>query len=163
MINDNVVHFACSKNRQTPVNVTLPRLELLVAPVGAILLHYFCHGTCNDITETSLWIDSTVAWVWVRQDPNRWKNFVCNHVTEIQSYTTPSQWRHCPGKDNPADLLSRGATAEQLKTMDVWWLGPSWLMQPPQHWPPNTPPVDNSLPEGKGCANHTLLKFLGNC
>jgi len=69
---------------------------------------------------------------------------------------TPSQWRHFPGKDNPADLLSRGVTAEQLKIMDVWWCGPSWLAQPPRHWPPNTPPVDVSLPEGKGSANQTL-------
>ena len=40
--------------------------------------------------------------------------------------------------------------------MDVWWRGPSWLAQPPQHWRPNTPPVDVSLLEGKGSANHTL-------
>ena len=68
----------------------------------------------------------------------------------------PSQWRHCPGKDNPADLLSRGVTAEQLKTMDVRWRGLSWLAQPPQYWPPNTPAVDVSLPLRKGSANHTL-------
>ena len=60
------------------------------------------------------------------------------------------------GQDNPADLLSRGVTAEQLKIMDVWWCGPSWLAQPPRHWPQNPPPVDVFLPEGKGSANHTL-------
>ena len=45
-----------------------------------------------------------------------------------------------------------------MKTIDVWWLGlgPSWLPQPPQHWPPNTRPVEVSLPEGKQSANHTL-------
>jgi hypothetical protein len=83
------------------------------------------------------------------------KTFVCNRVTEIQSYTTPSQRRHCPGKDNPADLLTRGVNAEQLKILDVWWHGPPWLAQPPQHWPLNAPPVD-VLPEGKGPTNHTL-------
>jgi len=139
-VDRNVVRLACSKNRLAPVKkVTLPRLELLAALVGARLLHYFCQATCIDITEATLWSDSTVALGWIRQDPNRWKTFVCNRVTEIHSYTTPSQWRHCPGKDNPADLLSRGVTAEQLKIMDVWWFGPSWLAQPPRHWPPNTP------------------------
>jgi len=152
----NVVRLACSKNRLAPVKkVTLPRLELLAALVGARLLHYFCQATCIDIMEAALWSDSTVALGWICQDPNRWKTFVCNQVTEIQSYMTPSQWRHCPGKDNPADLLSRGVTAKQLKIMDVWWCGPSWLAQPPWHWPPNTPPVDVSLPEGKGSANRT--------
>ena len=126
--------------QHAPVKVTLPRIQLTAALVGVTLLRYFCHATCLDITETTLWTDSTVALGSIRQDPNRWKTFVCNRVTEIQSYTTPSNWRHCPGKDNPADLLSRGVTAEQLKTMDVWWRGPSWLSQPPQYWPTNTPP-----------------------
>ena len=134
VVNDNVVHLACSKNQLAPVKkVTLPRLELLATLVGARLLRYFCHATCLDITEATLWTDSTVALSWVREDPNRWKTFVCNRVTEIQSYTTPLQWRHCLGNDNPVDLLSRGVTAEQLKTMDVWWRVPSWLTQPPQY------------------------------
>jgi hypothetical protein len=72
-----------------PVKVTLPRLELLAALVGARLLHYFCQATCIDITEATLWSDSTVALGWIRQNPNTYKTFVCNRVTEIQSYTTP--------------------------------------------------------------------------
>jgi len=157
MVDNSVVHLACSKNRLAPVKtVTLPQLELLAALVGARLLHYICQATRIDITEATLWTDSTVALGWIRQDPNRWKTFVCNRVTEIQSYTTPSQWRQCAGKDNPADLLSRGVTAEQLKAIDVWWRGPSWLTQPQQHWPPNTSSVEVSLSEGKGSANHPV-------
>ena len=120
------------------------------------MLHYFCLATCINITEATLRTDKSVALGWIRQDPNRWKTFVCNRMTEIQSRTTPSRWRHCPRKDNPADLISRGVTEEQLKTMDVWWRGPSWLAQTPQQWPLNTTQVDVSLPEGKGSANHTL-------
>jgi len=55
VVNDNVVHLACSKNRLAPVKkVTLPRLELLAALVGARLLRYFCHATGLDITEATL-------------------------------------------------------------------------------------------------------------
>ena len=112
-----------------------PRLELLAALVGARLLNYFCRATCIDITEATLWSDSTVALGWIRQDPNGWKTFVCNRVT-----------------------------AEQLKIMDVWWCGPSWLAQLPRHWPPNTPPVDVSFPKGKGPPNKLcLLRFARNC
>ena len=35
-------------------------------------------------------------------------------------------WHHCPGQDNPADIVSRGATVKELK--DSMWLdGPQWL------------------------------------
>lgn len=29
-------------------------------------------------------------------------------------------------KQNPADLISRGASAEQIKNNALWWFGPSW-------------------------------------
>ena len=117
----NVVRLAYRKNRLAPVKkVTLPRLELSAALVGARLLHCFCLATCIDITEATLLSESTVALGWIRQDPNRWKTFVCNRATEIQSNTTPSHWRHCLGKDKLAELLSRGVNAERLEIMDIW-------------------------------------------
>jgi len=86
MFDVKVVHLACNKNRIAPVKkITLPRLDLVATLVGAILLRYFCHATCFDITEATLWTHSTVALGWMRQDPNPWKIFVFNRVTEIQS------------------------------------------------------------------------------
>ena len=93
---------------------TLPRLEIIAALIGARLLLYFCKETGNDIAEAILWSDSTMALGWICNDPNRWKTFVANRVTEIQTYTTHSQWKHCPGENNAADPLSRGVTSEQL-------------------------------------------------
>ena len=62
VVNDNVVHLACRKNLLASVKkVTLPMLELLAALVGATLLRYFCHATFLDITEATLWTDTTVA------------------------------------------------------------------------------------------------------
>jgi hypothetical protein len=135
---------------------TLPRLENLVALVGSRLLHYFCQAKFIENTEATLWTDSTITLGCIPEDPNRWRNFVCNRVTEIQSYTTPSQWRHCPGKDKTADLLSRGVTAERLRIMDIWWREPVWLEKLQENWSPNTPSVDVPLPEGKESANHNL-------
>ncbi|GFU68976.1 integrase catalytic domain-containing protein [Trichonephila clavipes] len=45
------------------------------------------------------------------------------------------QWGHCPGKDNPADLLSRGTSAVKLAQNELWWHGPPWLKLTPDHWP----------------------------
>ena len=45
------VRIVCSKNRLAPLKrVKLPSLELIVALVGARLLHYFCSETGLDIT-----------------------------------------------------------------------------------------------------------------
>ena len=36
-------------------------------------------------------------------------------------------WIHCVGKDNPADLPSRGISLTQLTTNNLWKSGPDWL------------------------------------
>jgi hypothetical protein len=85
------VRIVCSKNRLAPLKkVTLPRLQLIAALVGARLLYYFFKETGNNTTEATMWSDSTVALDLIRNDPNRWKTFVANRVTEIHTYTTPS-------------------------------------------------------------------------
>jgi hypothetical protein len=114
-----LVWIVCTKNRLAPLKkVTLPRLELIAALIGARLLHYFCKATEHSSAEATMWSDSTVALGWICNDPCRWKTFVANRVTEIHTYTTPSQWKHCPGEDNPGDYLSRGVT-EQLDAADL--------------------------------------------
>ena len=35
---------------------------------------------------------------------------------------------HCPGKENPADLPSRGVSVEELMNNHLWFNGPSWLL-----------------------------------
>ncbi|KFM70593.1 hypothetical protein X975_21762, partial [Stegodyphus mimosarum] len=130
------VHLVCSRNKLAPIKkVTLPRLELLAALMGARLLQYFCAETNICSSNATLWSDSQVVLGWIRSDPNKWKTFVSNRVTEIISYTNPSQWRHCPGRDNPADKLSRGVSPSTLKNLKIWWNGPPWLVKSPEYWP----------------------------
>lgn len=156
-----VVRLSCSKNRLAPVKkVTLPRLELLAALMGTRLLRYFCTSTGYNITHATLWTDATVTLGWIRSNPNRWKTFICNRVTEIQNFTTPSQWRHCPGQDNPADYLSRGLSGDQIQHLDVWWHGPVWLARPINYWPSNVLETNTSLPEAKRKTDHVLTATI---
>ena len=62
---------------------------------------------------------------WIKSEPSKWKMFVANRVTEIQNTTDPALWFYCPGKSNPADLLTRGVSAKQLINSDLWLTGPS--------------------------------------
>ncbi|XP_035918524.1 uncharacterized protein LOC118516686 [Anopheles stephensi] len=43
-------------------------------------------------------------------------------------------WKHVPGRDNPADDISRGIKAEDLINRHRWWNGPHWLAQNESNW-----------------------------
>jgi len=66
------VQLVCSKARLEPLKrVTLPRLELLAALIGARLLRYVCQTTGCDITKTTMWTNSAVTLGWISTNPNR--------------------------------------------------------------------------------------------
>ena len=125
-----------SKSRVAPLKiVTLPRLELLAAVINTRLTHFVADSFKRDISRVVLWSDSTVALHWLKRPPTNWKPFVANRVSEIQSTWSPEHWRHCPGNDNPADLLTRGIGSKDLIGNAKWFKGPSWLDQPSDEWP----------------------------
>lgn len=73
------------------------------------------------------WTDSTVALAWLAADSGKWKTFVANRVSEIHTLTNRLEWGHVKSNDNPADVLSRGCTPNELKNNTLWWHGPIWL------------------------------------
>lgn len=57
-----------------------------------------------------------------------------NHVVHICTAVPPENWKHCPGKDNPADIPSRGMTTNRpigvASRSRLWLNGLKWLHSP---------------------------------
>lgn len=126
----------CAKTRVAPLKViTIAKLELCTALL-ARLYKIVREALGNRIKEVHLWSDSTIVISWIRICPTTLKTFVVNRISEIQSLGLQEVWRHVPSSNNPADILSRGATIEELQSNDLWWHGPKWL--PTESlWPDN--------------------------
>ena len=75
--------------------------------------------------------DSQVAYYWI------------NRVNEIHKLLSPSCWDHCTGRENPADILSRGVTPLELSQSSMWKRGPTWLQTASM----SSTAIPESLPE----------------
>lgn len=125
------VRLLSAKTRVSPLQtLTIPRLELLATLLLARLMSSITQSLESNIAlkPPMCWTDSKVALYWIRGINKSWKSFVQNRVNEIRRLVPVSQWRHCPGKTNPADLPSRGLSIKELVNSSLWFNGPDWLI-----------------------------------
>jgi hypothetical protein len=144
------VKLMASKTRVAPVKKqTIPRLEL----IGATLLAKLVSSVLSTLewnVEIFYWVDSMTTLHWIRND-RTWKQFVQHRVNEIRSLSPVEAWRFCPGSLNPADLPSRGISAQELSNKSLWFNGPEFLVNDEDQWPKcpatNKPEPDEVLRE----------------
>lgn len=121
--------------------MTIPRLELCAAALGVQLLDQIkTTKLCRNV-ELFFWTDSEIVLYWLRKESDKMKVFVANRVSRIQRHSQVDQWNHVKSAENPADLLSRGVTGQELIDSGLWWHGPSFICDAAFVWAPWTPTV----------------------
>ena len=133
-----------SKVASTKGGQTLARKELCAAQLTAQLVDMVAREIDLPSHAVRCWTDSMTTLFWLRKRPETWKLFVRNRCAAIHKLVPPEKWRWTPGADNPADLPSRGVTAEQLVENDLWFHGPLWLREKGEDEWPTQPPVSAS-------------------
>jgi len=119
-------------------SLTIPRLDLMAAELASALVDYVRKALSSVKLIITMWSDSEIVLAWIKGDVER-KTLVQNRINAIRKLTDPAWWRHCPGKDNPADLASRGMTPASLAASSRWWNGPEWLARSTTDWPAHFP------------------------
>ncbi|XP_055715003.1 uncharacterized protein LOC129809212 [Phlebotomus papatasi] len=156
-----------AKSRITPlkpkdsatVALTIPKAELCGAVMATKLMEQVSQSL--EISKRFFWSDATVILYQLHSPSEKREKFVRNRVHEILKSSEAKDWRYVPTKENPADLLSRGSSSSQLIKSDLWWLGPSWLRESEERWPPKfdvlcLPPIHDRT--NIGCVNIAVQK-----
>src|SRR5208282_6257510 len=107
------------------------------AVMGARLADNVAKTLRFPLTRRKFWTDSSCVRQWVRSTSTLYMAFVANRVGEIQTLTSPEEWRHCPGKLNVADVATRSELAEEDDQIipECWINGPDFLYESEACWP----------------------------
>ena len=128
--------FVMAKTKLAPIKtVTLPRLELNAARIGARLSRLVVHELDFPVERIQFWTDSMLTLQYINNKTKRTKVYVSNRVSDIADHSSPEQWAHLPGKLNPADVLSRGVDDPEELVNSGHYTGPKFLQDDEEDWP----------------------------
>ena len=142
--NEVHVSFLMAKSRVAPIKpISIPRLELTAAVVSVNVTRMLKSELDVDNVQCYYYTDSEIVIGYINNDARRFHVYVGNRVQHIRDRSSPEEWFHVPGKENPADEASRGLRAKELIQSKRWFKGQSFLWQedpfPLQHQPIRAP------------------------
>ena len=110
-----------------PKRPILPRLELMAALTVTHLAKFIIDSLQLQNTSVFMWTDSQIVLYWIHSKKT-FPQFVSSRVSQIHNVLPSASWRFCSTNDNPADLLTRGITYDQLQSFLLWLKEPPWLL-----------------------------------
>ncbi|XP_062698985.1 uncharacterized protein LOC134284259 [Aedes albopictus] len=115
--------------------VSVPRLELMGALLGARLAKTVCEYHTIPIRRRVLWTDSLATLAWIQSPHCRYRQFVAFRVGEILTKTEADEWRWVPTKHNVADEATKWGKGPSTEVKSRWFQGPEFLYFPEEKWP----------------------------
>lgn len=125
-----------SKTRVAPIKfVSIPRLELQAAVVGARFAKSIAEGHSIRIDRRYFWTDARDVMCWLQSDHRRYSQFVAFRVGEILESTNVTEWNWLGTKHNVADDGTKWRLKPDLKASSRWFTGPQFLWKSKDEWP----------------------------
>ncbi|EFO95523.1 hypothetical protein CRE_08970 [Caenorhabditis remanei] len=151
------ISLICSKNKIRPSKNekwTIPKLELMAIEIATNLAVATVNEIRLPITEVCFFTDSACALFWILTKKLT-RPFVANRVEAIHTNKDiltkqnieEVNIRHCPTKDNPADLATRGMSTSELQSSSLWFNGPAFLKTDRSEWPTKIEGVSENIKE----------------
>jgi hypothetical protein len=142
----------CSKSRINPSKkkLTIPKAELNAVLLLSELVKRV-HNTVTiklEIHDVHVYSDSQIVLAWLKTDAAKLLAYVANRVRAVGKLTHGYHWHYVHTSDNPADCLSRGLQPQEIADHNLWWHGPTFLLDKECNFS-EVSPVPTELPELK--------------
>lgn len=129
------VSLVMAKTKVMPIRtLSIPRAELTAAVMGVRLAETVSKLLSFKTEEITFWTDSLCVLSQINSD-NKLQQFFATRVNEILDKSTRKQWRHVPGKDNPADYGTKWHN-DSTQPDCIWFKGAKFLLSDEKLWPP---------------------------
>jgi Pao retrotransposon peptidase len=138
LVHQGEASFVESKGRITPIKsqqkeedreLSIPESKLMAAYLGVLIATNIIAALepLGIKLRVYLWSDSQIVHHWISKEEGHPRQFFTNRVKKIRDFnrTQAATWKYVPSVENPADILSRGASFKELKASKLWKEGPN--------------------------------------
>ncbi|XP_058810967.1 uncharacterized protein LOC131675845 [Topomyia yanbarensis] len=152
--------LVASKTKVAPLKpMTIPRLELQAAVLGARMAKTIQDSHKIPIRLRVMWSDSSTVLSWIRSDTRRYPKFVAFRVSEILNVTSLDEWRWLPTRLNVADEATKWGTGPSFRKENRWFRAPEFLNGYEVEWPANNLPPPGTTEELRPVVVHHRQAF----